>query len=66
MADLEQLTKQLISEHDALTAAYTASQVSYTDAKAALAGTKRALQEFRAKYGGAVKALEAGAVKVEG
>ena len=66
MADLDQLTQELTSQHAALTKAYETEQVTAEAAWAKFDAAKAKLQAFRAKYGAVVKALESGAVKVEG
>ena len=66
MADLDKFTKDLISEHDALTKAFEAAQVKAEAEWADYEQKKAAVSAWRAKYGKVYKALQDGAVKVEG
>ena len=66
MADLDKFTKDLTSEHDTLTKAFEAAQVKAEAEWAKYEQARAAIVAFRAKYGKVLKALEAGAVKVEG
>lgn len=62
---LEQFEAELRAQHDALTKAYEEAHVAGEAAWAKVEETKRPLVAFRAKYGRVLKALDAGAVKVE-
>lgn len=66
MADLKAFEAELRTEHKQLTEAFEAAQKE-AEAKWADAETKgKALTAFRAKYGRVLKALDQGAVEVEG
>lgn len=66
MADFQQYESELRAEHDRLTQAYEAQQVVAEAEWAKLEAAKAPLQAFRLKYGRVLKALDAGAVTVEG
>lgn len=66
MADLQKFQTELVAEHEKLTKAFEKSQVEAEKAWAHMEEAALALETFRTKYGKVLKALEAGAVKVEG
>lgn len=66
MADFQQYEADLRAEHDRLTQAFEAQQVIAEQEWAKLEAAKAPLAEFRKKYGRVLKALDAGAVTVEG
>lgn len=66
MADLQKFHVELTAEHEKLTKAFEAAQAE-AEAKWAVAeAAGDVLTQFRAKYGKVLKALNDGAVKVEG
>jgi hypothetical protein len=66
MADLQKFHAELVAEHDKLTKTFEAAQAE-AEAKWAVSETAAdVLTQFRAKYGKVLKALNDGAVKVEG
>lgn len=66
MADLNKFQSELTAEHDKLTKAFEAAQKDAEAKWTASEDAANTLTAFRAKYGKVLKALNDGAVKVEG
>jgi hypothetical protein len=66
MADLQKFEEELRTEHAELTQAFEAAQIVAEQAWLEQEQRSLALTQFREKYGLVLKALDAGAVKVEG
>lgn len=66
MADLNKFQTELTAEHNKLTKAFETAQKDAEAKWTASEAASNALTTFRAKYGKVLKALNDGAVKVEG
>jgi hypothetical protein len=66
MADLQKFHAELVAEHDKLTKIFLAAQAEAEAKWAVSEAAAAAVTVFRAKYGKVLKALNEGAVKVEG